>query len=426
MALTYRTITEVLDFGPYITKIILKTDRSLRGAKLDPAQFTVAVERVSKLGADFEWPKFMGAKPDDSMAGTREIEALYVSDENGVPAADGDCITLRMACSPMAGIGSIIRFDGVFNVFVDVRHVITQNAPIETAAGRLSGLVFDVDGGNRIVYGEQLQTGSFSHPDSDLLYAHYEPAHAPGEHLPLIIWLHGAGEGGQSPLIAAVGNKVVNLISPELQAYFGGRAALLVPQAPTMWMDDGTGQYTKDGSSMYVEALDALIDAYIEARPWIDRDRVYIGGCSNGGFMTMKMLVHTPWRYAAAFPVCEALMDTDITDAQIASIAQKPIWFTHAKTDTTVPPEETVVPTYKRLLAVGGKNIHFTFWDKVADLSGRYNTPDGAAFEYYGHWSWIYTLNNDCALDYDGAPVTVSGQPVRIMEWLAAQKLHAE
>ena len=36
------------------------------------------------------------------------------------------------------------------------------------------------------------------------------------------------------------------------------------------------------------DALDALIDAYIEARPWIDRDRVYIGGCSNGGFMTMS------------------------------------------------------------------------------------------------------------------------------------------
>lgn len=426
MSLTYKTITEVFDFGPHITKIILKADRPLRGAKLAPEQFTVAVERVSKLGADFEWPTFMGEKPDDSMKGTREIEALYISDENGEPAADGDCITLCMACSPMAGIGSIIRFDGVFNVFVDVHHVITQNAPIETADGTLADLVFDVDGGNRILYGEWLQTGAFSHPDSDLLYAHYEPAHADGEKLPLVIWLHGAGEGGQSPLIAAIGNKVVNFLSPAFQARFGGRAALLAPQAPTMWMDDGTGQYTKDGSSMYVDALDALIDAYIEARPWIDRDRVYIGGCSNGGFMTMKMLIHTPWRYAAAFPICEALADADITDAQIASIAQKPIWFTHAKTDTTVLPEETVVPTYKRLLAAGGQNVHFTFWDKVADQSGKYNTPDGEPFEYYGHWSWIYTLNNACALDYDGTPVKVNGKPVHIVEWLAAQKREAE
>ena len=38
MALTYRTITETLDFGPHITKIILEAGRPLTGAKLDPAQ----------------------------------------------------------------------------------------------------------------------------------------------------------------------------------------------------------------------------------------------------------------------------------------------------------------------------------------------------------------------------------------------------
>lgn len=422
MALTYKTITEVLDFGPHITKIILETGRPLTGAKLDPAQFSVYVERTAKPGEEFTWPKFMGERPDDLMQGTRTVERLYVSDENGAPAEDGRCITLCMACSPLAGIGSVIQFDGNFNVFLDVHNVITQTAPIETADGAISGLVFDTDGGNRIVYAQWLETGAFSHPDSDLLYAHYEPAHTAEEKLPLIIWLHGAGEGGHSPLIAAVANKVVNLLSPELQAYFGGRCALLIPQAPTMWMDDGSGEYTQDGRSMYVDALDALIDAYIEARPWIDRTRVYIGGCSNGGFMTMKMLIHTPDRYAAAFPICEALRDDWITDAQIAAIAKKPIWMTHAAADDTVPPETHVLPTYKRLKAAGGENVHLTYWDKVIDLSGRYKGPDGAPFEYYGHWSWIYMLNNECRLDFDGRPVTVGGRPVTIVEWLAAQR----
>ena len=32
MALTYRTITETLDFGPHITKIILEAGRPLTGA----------------------------------------------------------------------------------------------------------------------------------------------------------------------------------------------------------------------------------------------------------------------------------------------------------------------------------------------------------------------------------------------------------
>lgn len=422
MALTYRTITETLDFGPHITKIILEAGRPLTGAKLDPAQFSVRTERRAKPGEAFTWPKFMGERPDDLMQGTRTAESLYVSDENGGPDADGRCITLCMACSPLAGIGSVIQFDGNFNVFLDVHNVITQTAPIETADGVISGLVFDADGGNCMVYAEWLQTGAFAHPDSDLLYAHYEPAHTAAEKLPLIIWLHGAGEGGHSPLIAAVANKVVNLLSPELQAYFGGRCALLIPQAPTMWMDDGSGEYTKDGHSRYVLALDALIDAYIEARPWIDRTRVYIGGCSNGGFMTLKMLIHTPDRYAAAFPICEALRNDWITDAQIASIAKKPIWMTHAAADDTVPPETHVLLTYKRLKAAGGENVHLSYWDKVVDHTGKYKGPDGAPFEYYGHWSWIYMLNNECRLDFDGSPVTIDGRPVTIVEWLAAQR----
>jgi len=422
MTYAYKTITEVLDFAPNITKIILPVGKCLKGAMLDPTQFSVVAKRIFEKPKDFVWPKFMGDKPEDALKGKRTIESLYVSDIHGEPQADGNCITLNMACHPMDSLGSTLLYDGTFNRLVEVKHEIVQVKPIPTDLGILSGLVFDRRSGDQLVYGEWLQFGKFEHPDSDLGYAHYEPEHTEDEKLPLIIWLHGAGEGGQDPIIAAIGNRVVNLLNPEMQGFFGGRAALLCPQTPTMWMNDGTGQYTKDGSSMYVDALDALIDAYIEARPWIDRDRVYLGGCSNGGFMTMKMLIHTPEKYAAAYPVCEALADVHITDAQIESIKDKPIWFTHAKTDTTVPPEHFVVPTYKRLIAAGGKNVHFTYWDKVEDLSGKYVDKDGAPYEYYGHWSWIYTLKNECRLDFDGKPVQVNGKDVGIVEWLAAQK----
>ena len=422
MGYTYRTVTEVLDFGPNITKLILPIGKNLKGANLDPSQFSVAAKRIFNKPKDFVWPKFMGDKPEDALKGRRTVEKVYVSDITGNPQADGTCITLDMACAPTDSLGSLLLYDGSFNRLVEVKHEIVLVKPITMDAGVMSGLVFDQFGGNKFVYGEWLQFGKFEHPDSVLGYAHYEPEHTEDEKLPLVIWLHGAGEGGTDPIIAATGNKVVNFLNPEMQAFFGGRAALLCPQAPTMWMDDGTGQYTKDGSSMYVEALDALIDAYIDARPWIDRDRVYIGGCSNGGFMTMKMLIHTPEKYAAAYPVCEALADKAITDVQINSIKDKPIWFTHAKTDTTVPPEHFVVPTYERLIKAGAENVHFTFWDKVEDLSGKYKCPKGGRYEYYGHWSWIYTLNNECKADFDGKPVLVNGKPVGIIEWLANQK----
>lgn len=417
----YSTITEVFDFGPHISKIILDTGFDLAGAKLSPTQFEVEVTRTSVLGADFVWPQFMGEKPDDSMHGVRTITSLYVSDADGTPAQSGTHLTLEMYCHPTQGLGSIIRFDGHYNVSVNVEYLITQKEPILTDNGIFKDMVFNCSDGNRIIYGELLKTAFFAHPDTPLSYVYYEPQLTAGSSHPLIIWLHGAGEGGQEPAIAAIGNKVVNLISPEIQQYFGG-AFLLAPQSPTFWMDDGSGDISLSGNSIYVDALDMLISDFITSHPAIDPDRIYIGGCSNGGFMTMKMILHTPERFAAAFPVCEALADACISDDDIRSIVNLPIWFTHAKTDTLVIPDQFVVPTYKRLIEAGNTNVHFTFWEKVTDATGLYQSEDGTPFEYIGHWSWIPMLNNACSLDYDQKPVTIDGKPVTILEWLSAQK----
>ncbi len=103
-------------------------------------------------------------------------------------------------------------------------------------------------------------------------------------------------------------------------------------------------------------------------------------------------------------------------------IRDLPIWFTHAKNDPVVKPEETVVPTYRRLLAAGAKNVHFTFWDSIKDIHEGFRDQEGNPFEYMGHFAWIPLLNNDCRLDYDGKPVTVDGKDVSLLEWLALQK----
>lgn len=424
MSRRYITITEVFDFGPHISKVILDVGQPLKGAKLSIEQFKVSVKRTAMSGEDFVWPVFMGAKPDDSMKGTRKITELYVSDEQGNPKEEGQYITLCMYCDPREGIGSIIRFDGNFNVTVNVAYKVEQTASIETEEGILEGLVFDEDGGNHIVYGDLLQVARHEDQEHSLSYCFYRPDEADDHKVPLLIWLHGAGEGGLEPLIAATGNKVVNLISPRIQKLFDG-AYLLAPQTPTMWMNDGTGEYTQDGSSMYVDSLERLIADFIDAHEDIDRNRIYLGGDSNGGFMTMKMLIHNPGRYAAAFPVCEALADKAITDDDIASIASKPIWFTHAKDDPVVIPDQYVVPTYKRLIAAGGKNIHFTFWDHITDMTGNYFNEDGTPYTYVGHWAWIPMLNNQCTLDFDGNPVMWDGRPISIVEWIAAQRLDA-
>lgn len=421
MSRLYKTITEVFDFGPHVSRVILHVGQPLQGASLSADMFQVSVKRTAVSGEDFVWPAFMGEKPDDSMKGQRRITQLYVSDEAGAPDSDGSCITLCLHCDPREGLGSIIRFDGTFNVTVNFAYSIAQTAPIHTDQGTLEGMMFDEDGGNRIVYGEFLETAVHEDPETPLSYCFYRPAEADSHRVPLLIWLHGAGEGGKEPLIAAIGNKVVNLISPEIQALFGG-AYLLAPQCPTMWMNDGSGNYTKDGTSMYTEGLERLIADFIAERDDIDTSRVYLGGDSNGGFMTMRMLLRNPARYAAAFPVCEALADSTITDEDIRSIAHKPIWFTHSKDDPVVAPDQYVVPTWKRLKAAGGTNVHFTYWDHIEDQTGLYRNEDGTPFRYVGHWSWIPMLNNECRTDYDGEPVLVDGRPAAILNWVAAQR----
>lgn len=53
----------------------------------------------------------------------------------------------------------------------------------------------------------------------------------------------------------------------------------------------------------------ALIQEYVAKNPDIDPNRIYIGGASNGGYMTMLMIRDYPNYFAAAFPVCEGLND---------------------------------------------------------------------------------------------------------------------
>ena len=409
MSKHYRTISEVMDYGPQITKVILD-----KGKRMDsdpsPEDFKVHVER-KLITEDIPWPAFMGERPKFPMSGERRVEAAYRSDKDGVKNTEGTFVTLRMHCDPRDGLGSTIRFNGKYNVSVKGEYTVSQK----------DGDVFDVNDGNTEFLGDLLRTGEHEDPERNLRYSWYEPETKEDERIPLIIWLHGYGEGGEETKIAATGNKVVNFISPEIQGIFGGKAFLLVPQAPTMWMDNGSGELITDGSSLYIGPLERLFRDFIAEHPQIDEKRVYLGGDSNGGYMSVTLAIHDPSLYAAVFPVCEARADKNISDEELRNLASVPTWFTAAKTDTVVPIEEYVVPTYLRLKKIGA-DTHFTLWDKVLDQSGQYQNEDGSPYEYAGHWSWIPMLNNENRLDYDGTEVTENGKAATICEWLAGKR----
>lgn len=284
--------------------------------------------------------------------------------------------------------------------------------------------------------------GTYSEGDITLTYGSYgtDDMKSDGAKNPLIIWLHGAGEGGTDPSIAILGNQVTNLAKDVIQDYFVTDtvkgAYVLAPQTPTMWMDGGDGEYSNDvASQYYVKALKGLIDAYIEDNGDIDADRIYIGGCSNGGFMTVNMILNYPDFFAAAYPICEAYPTGDISADKVDKIKDLPIWFTHSANDNTVIIADNGTQNdvftnalYIDLINAGAKNVHYSLFETV-NVNG---------VNYDGHWSWIYALRDECVnvqpaagtdgdmtvADLDPAStekVQVNGKDATLWGWLAAQ-----
>ncbi|BCJ96304.1 hypothetical protein acsn021_38730 [Anaerocolumna cellulosilytica] len=414
----YSTITEVYDLGPFVSKIIVEVGQPLWECDVNEETFQVYVERKDKKSGEIiKISKSWGSDEVYPSVGERKVCGAYTSDKEGKASQGGTCITLEMEVDPRISLGSAITYDGKFNVMVSCDYTITQIKPMNIGKCKIENMVFTESNWNKTILADEFITGESTYQGIHLNYACYQPKNNKAKN-PLLIWLHGAGEGGTDPAIAVSGNKVVNLISDKIQYIFSG-CHVLVPQAPTMWMDDGTGRYNTDGSTMYLDSLKKLIDEYIAAHDDIDEERVYIGGCSNGGFMTMKMIIAYPQMFAAAFPICEALADEFITDNDIERIKKIPIWFTHAANDPVIDVNKHTKATYGRLLSAGAADVHFSCFPSVTDGTGRYVNQDRTPYEYNGHFSWIPALNNECILDYNNTPVYKKGESVSLFEWLA-------
>jgi predicted peptidase len=184
-------------------------------------------------------------------------------------------------------------------------------------------------------------------------------------------------------------------------------------------MQAAEGMTRGQTNDIYNEALFELIDDFVKNNPSIDSSRIYVGGCSNGGDMSLKLILEHPDYFAAGYISALAYHNEFVSDQQIKEIKNVPIWFVHSKDDQTTKPDETVVPLYKRLKDVGARNVVFSYYDNVTDITGFFGGED---FHYNGHWSWIYSHANTARTDLDGSQVMMDGKPVTIMEWLAGQK----
>ncbi len=397
----YGVVIEGYDWGPAVSKVILSLEEPVTSANWNDYQ--VMVRRSSDCSAI----------PDGQVLGSRRIVNGYVSDAEGSRLEEGNHITLVLAVAPNQPIGSPIQYSQTEgcsgNNWINYEMTIRDEA---------KGMLWNEEVNRVMPIIDQFDlSGRFSHENGvTMSYASYSPESDNEEH-PLIIWLHGGGEGGVDPSIPLVANRAANYASDEIQAIFEG-AHVLVPQSPTRWMDSGGATTSGETDDIYYKAVKALIDNYMSRHRDVDRDRIYLGGASNGAYLVLKLIIEYPDFFAAAFPSALAYQGAYFSDSQAERIKNIPIWFIHAKEDGTTVPDQTVVPVYNKLMKAGAPNVHFSFYDHVVDITGFFGGDD---YRYPDHWSWIYSHANEARRDVDGSLVKLHGRPATIMEWLAGQ-----
>ncbi len=453
----YTTIAAGQDWGPAIYKVVLNLGVALDAESVSAEKFAASSVRTVP---GFDYEKMEATEPAPQTV-ERTVTDAYVCDENGVKAEEGTYVAVEMEISPAASdAANPFFYDGSLNVPVAHTYEIALaegetltdaegkavTFEATTAEGFENAVVEVADDFTKDEFTWKAEDAEEDDEGITLTYASWMPREEAEEaSTPLIIWLHGAGEGGTDPVVALVGNKVVNLASEDIQKHFGATgAAILVPQAPTFWMDNGEGEYLtaedESGRSIYTDALMALIEKFVADHPEIDADRIYIGGCSNGGYMTVNMITEFPAYFAAAYPVCEAYDAAWMTDEMVEAIKDLPIWITAAKNDNIVKIFEGEADAenpmaynlkldddgsaialdnfsnnlYNRLVDAGAEKVYYSLFDDVRDMTGLYNGADGEPYQYQGHWSWLYVLNNQCV-------ETIEDEEVTIFQWLAGQ-----
>jgi len=383
--------------------------------------------------------------------GHRTIEAAYLCDKEGKRVTGSSrYIALEMKVGPEEKLSNPFLELPVITKFNQTYGMRISNDELDISISKRSAVVSPL--------AAAFARGSYQTGDTTMEYLSWEPEQkAPGT--PLIIWLHGSSDGSSTNVYRLLfSTKAVSLIDNTVQQHFSQGACVLMPQCPVNWMisEDGdplgnkvwvpvdiegkvrkvanplkkiirkifslpepdlSHQEAKAAVSYYTRPLKELIDRYIAQHPFIDKNRIYIGGCSAGGYMTVNMCLQYKDFFAAAFPVCEAYPDSKLLDSDIEALSALPLWFTYSENDETIDPEEHTVPTLARLKEQNPLDLHVSRFADVHDTTGLYKqkNPDGTEtnepYQYEGHYAWVYALNNQCT---DGA--------LSLFSWLARQK----
>ena len=378
---TFRLNAKVLDGGQQIVSLRLETS----GLRINRSSLSIDTFQVHATGAN-PYP----ALDPSTVFGTYDQYRTITGVRKN---RNGDVVISLLSGEDAPAAFTFAWADSVGrNIMLDLTYTVTQRLPIR-AAGR--DLTFSAFTQGEVV-DRKVDAFAAGVASSGLKYRLYTPAStAKGRGRPLIVWLHGGGEGGWDdaynndlPLIANRG--ALGFITRKAQRIFRG-AYVVAPQATDFWLNDPAQDYATK--------LKVLIDEVV-AENRVNPDRVYVVGASNGGYMTMKMAATYPDSFAAAVPICAVRVfdgELMLTDAQLAAMRSTPSWFVAATSDSVVPYADNTGYAVDQI----GNALVTPYPDVVWD---------GHTFD--SHWSWIYVARNDPAI-----------RGTHLYQWMAAQRL---
>ncbi|MFE6365496.1 PHB depolymerase family esterase [Streptomyces sp. NPDC057806] len=381
---------QVLDGGEQVTSITLETARL---GPIDPAGLTTATFGVHAKGT-----KPFAVAPGGDIVSDYDLDRTVTAarlDRNGnivLELAHGEGKIGGSTLSYLAGVSR--------NVMLDLDYTLTQHAPIILRNHR--SVVID-----QFVQNPRLsdpEVDAFTHhvSGSGMKYRLYSPTDtrpSRRDKRPLIVWLHGGGEGSSLPngyydneTTLRANRGALGFATPEAQRIFGG-AFVVAPQSTSYWMEDGP---------RFAPLIHEIIDNVVR-RHRIDRDRIYVAGCSNGGYMSMKMTSVYPTLFAASVPICGIVTPFPsgatplIPDSELARIST-PSWLVASSDDLVVDSQANTVHAHE---VIPGSLM--TLYDRVV----------WKGYQFNGHFSWVYVARNDPSID-----------GTHIWQWMAAQRRH--
>jgi predicted peptidase len=279
---------------------------------------------------------------------------------------------------------------------LNLTYTVVQTAPIALRSGRMVTITRFVQGR---LSDPEVDAFSYHTSRSGLKYRLYSPNSRYRGHgkRPLILWLHGGGEGASLPdgyydneTTLRANRGALGFATPEAQRIFSG-AYVVAPQSTSFWLEDG---------DRFAPQIAQIIHDLVRRHP-IDSDRIYVAGASNGGYMSLKMTTVYPDLFAASVPICsvvESLTEGGpvmITDEELRDI-DTPTWLVASRDDDTVPPETNTVHAHDLI---------------PGSLMTLYDHVIWNGYQFPGHWSWIYVARNDPSIN-----------GTHIWQWMAQQR----